>query len=63
MNRYRAEQIVRWIEILGHGKVNPRNLWKYLAKRRGKYIYEYKRNQKKEFNNENTDHSKPGRHS
>ena len=47
MNRYRAEQIVRWIEILGHGKVNPRNLWKHLAKRRGKYIYEYKRNQKK----------------
>ena len=43
MNRYRAEQIVRWIEILGHGKVNPRNLWKHLAKRRGKFIYEYKK--------------------
>jgi hypothetical protein len=47
MKKYRAEQYVRWIEILNHGKINPRDLWKYLAKRRGKYIYEYKRNQKR----------------
>lgn len=62
MKKYRAEQYVRWIEILNHGKINPRDLWKHLAKRRGKYIYEYKRNQKKELDNENTNYSKPGWH-
>ena len=46
MKKYRAEQYVRWIEILNHGKINPRDLWKHLAQRRGRFICGHKKRAK-----------------
>lgn len=39
MREYRAEQIVRYYEILKRGSIIPRKLWKYLIKNRGEIIF------------------------